>query len=356
MNQQPNLARLVVFTPMPPRPNGIADYSYELLAGLARDFDCTVVVEDGTSNSLAPPGVTVISETEYRLHNCSLASPLHIYQLGNNHDHVYILPYLQMHPGLVVLHDLTLHYLLDRVSVGAGDMSRYVDAMEAEHGVAGRILGEQFERFRLRDNNMFFDMPMIAGVARASKGIVVHSKYGAVKVKARCPSASVTVVPHQYSPPPADEVEDPREVRYELGVGESGLLFMSLGFVAKAKRIDSAIRALAAIRHRLPPFKYVIAGELRPQEVDILGLAISLGIRDRLVTPGYVSERRFFSLLQAADVVINLRHPIGGETSGTMIRALGAGACVVVVDRGPFAEIPQGAAMPVRWGWDLNSG
>ena len=108
-------------------------------------------------------------------------------------------------------------------------------------------------------------------------------------------------------------------MRYELGVGESGLLFMSLGFVAKAKRIDSAIRALAAIRHRLPPFRYVIAGELRPQEVDILGLAISLGIRDRLVTPGYVSERRFFSLLQAADVVINLRHPIGGETSGTMI-------------------------------------
>ena len=94
---------------------------------------------------------------------------------------------------------------------------------------------------------------------------------------------------------------------------------MSLGFVAKAKRIDLAIRALAAIRHRLPPFNNVIAGELRPQEVDILGLAISLGIRDRLVTPGYVSERRFFSLLQAADVVINLRHPIGGETSGTMI-------------------------------------
>jgi hypothetical protein len=75
MKQQPNLARLVVFTPMPPRPNGIADYSYELLAGLAREFDCTVVVEDGTGNSLAPPGVTVISETEYP---CTTAALPHL--------------------------------------------------------------------------------------------------------------------------------------------------------------------------------------------------------------------------------------------------------------------------------------
>jgi glycosyltransferase involved in cell wall biosynthesis len=350
MSKPPTRAGLVVFTPLPPLPNGIADYSYELLGGLAAHFDCTVVVEDGSIGTLAPAGVTVITETEYRLRAASLASLLHLYQLGNNRDHIYILPYLQSCPGLVVLHDLTLHYLLDQAAMGVDDVARYIDALEAEHGAAGLVLGEQFRRFGLRENNLFFDMPMTGGVIRSSRGIIVHSKYGAVKVRARCPSAPVTVVPHQYSPPPPDEIQDAANVRRELGVADSDLLFMSLGFASRAKRIDSAMRALAAIRDRLPPFKYVIAGEQRPHEVDIPGLTASLGLRDQVIVTGYVAERRFFSLLQAADVVINLRYPIGGETSGTMIRALGAGACVVVVDRGPFAEIAPGAAMPLRWG------
>jgi hypothetical protein len=32
-----------------------------------------------------------------------------------------------------------------------------------------------------------------------------------------------------------------------------------------------------------------------------------------------------------------------------MVRALGSGACVVVVDRGPFAEIPDGIAVKLAW-------
>jgi glycosyltransferase involved in cell wall biosynthesis len=121
-------------------------------------------------------------------------------------------------------------------------------------------------------------------------------------------------------------------------------LFVSLGFVTKQKRVDLALRALAAIRDRLPPFRYFISGELQQLEIDIPALISDLRLTDCVTSTGYLTEEDFFALVRAADVVINLRHPIGGETSGTMIRALGAGACVVVVDRGPFAEIPDGAA------------
>ena len=126
------------------------------------------------------------------------------------------------------------------------------DALQAEHGIAGLVLGQQFRQFKLREDRLFFDMPMIAGIARASRGVIVHSLYGAVKVRARCPSVPVTVVPHEYSPPPADEIEAPDDLRYELGVADTELLFMSLGFVTKAKRIDLAIRRLrrSAIAYR----------------------------------------------------------------------------------------------------------
>ena len=53
-------------------------------------------------------------------------------------------------------------------------------------------------------------------------------------------------------------------------------------------------------------------------------------------------------------MVINLRHPAGGETSGTMIRALGMGACVVLSNRGAFAEMPDEIAVKLDWNDDFD--
>jgi ubiquinone/menaquinone biosynthesis C-methylase UbiE len=52
------------------------------------------------------------------------------------------------------------------------------------------------------------------------------------------------------------------------------------------------------------------------------------------------------------DVVINLRYPTAGETSGTLIRALGAGKPVVVSDFGQFAELPDEVCLKVAPGLD----
>jgi hypothetical protein len=51
--------------------------------------------------------------------------------------------------------------------------------------------------------------------------------------------------------------------------------------------------------------------------------------------------------MNACDVAINLRHPTGGETSGTLIRLLGIGKPVIVTDHGSFAEIPDGCCAKV---------
>jgi hypothetical protein len=143
-------------------------------------------------------------------------------------------------------------------------------------------------------------------------------------------------------------------VRRSLGVDPSHVMFLSLGFVTRPKQVHTTLRALAAIRAELPPFRYVIGGEIKPEELDVSSLVRQLGLEDVVITPGYVAEEDFFSLIGAADVVVNLRHPIGGETSGTMIRALGGGACVVVVDRGAFAEIPDDCAVKLAWGPDFE--
>jgi len=70
-------------------------------------------------------------------------------------------------------------------------------------------------------------------------------------------------------------------------------------------------------------------------------------VRERVRLTGYVSEDDFFRHLKAVDVVVNLRYPTAGETSGTLIRALGGGLPVIVTDFGQFAELPDDVCLKV---------
>jgi glycosyltransferase involved in cell wall biosynthesis len=348
-------ARIVMFSPLPPKANGIADYCRELLGPLSQSIDCTVVVEDGTFRADAPPGIAILEAREYRGRAADLGDALHVYQMGNNRDHIYMLPFIAQRPGLLVLHDPVLHHLLDLATVGLGDTEGYCQALEAEYGSPGHVLARQFRNHRLRDSRMFFDLPMLGGLVAPARGVIVHSQYAAMKVLARVPEAAVHVVPHQFCPPAPARHRPPAATRARLGLAEDVFVLLSLGFVSRAKRLDDVLTALAQARDRLPPFHYVIAGEWRSEEIDLPAHISRLGLQDHVTLLGYVPDVEFFALLHAADVVVNLRHPAGGETSGAAIRALGTGACVVVVDRAAFAEIPDGAVVKLLWGPDIRT-
>ena len=49
----------------------------------------------------------------------------------------------------------------------------------------------------------------------------------------------------------------------------------------------------------------------------------------------------FNGYLGACDIVLNLRYPTVGESSGTLLRALGMGKAVIVSDVGSFREFPD---------------
>ena len=60
-----------------------------------------------------------------------------------------------------------------------------------------------------------------------------------------------------------------------------------------------------------------------------------------------MSEQRLTSLMAACDVLVNLRSPTMGETSGSVIRALSLGKAVIVSDIGWFSELPDAAVLKV---------
>jgi hypothetical protein len=158
-------------------------------------------------------------------------------------------------------------------------------------------------------------------------------------------------VPHHLSPRIEEYAGFTKSAaRKRLGLPQQPLIITALGFVTRAKKLSFSLGALAQLRSRIPPFRFVIAGEQRPSEYDISAQIESSGLRDVTICTDYLEEGEFFLHLAAADLVVNLRYPSGGESSGTLIRSLGMGVPCIVFDDGPMGELPAAVVRKVPWG------
>ena len=113
--------RVSHFSPMPPERTGIADYSALLLPALDKQLD----VRRMRRGARRPARGTDAS----------------LYHIGNNPEaHGWILRALQRHPSLVVLHEVVVHHLIAGLTLGKRNGTAYIEAMEREAGVVGRLL------------------------------------------------------------------------------------------------------------------------------------------------------------------------------------------------------------------------
>ena len=113
------------------------------------------------------------------------------------------------------------------------------------------------------------------------------------------------------------------------------------------KRIPPLLEAFTLLRKRRPGAKLLLVG-VPTERFDLDRRLERLGIGgDELIREGYVSEQRLHELMAACDVLVNLRSPTMGETSGSVIRGLSLGKPMLVSDLGWFSELPDGAALKI---------
>lgn len=314
--------RTAYFSPMPPSRSGIADYSALLVPALAERTGIEVAKQGSRKQ---PRG-----------------TDLALYHVGNDPEaHGWILEALRAHPGAVVLHEWVLHHLVAGLTLGRKDVAQYLAALERDHGIAGRLLGLGVvdgcvpPLWETRPE----DFPL-AGVvldATRGRGVIVHSRYVEERVRAWGYPGPVWRIPHPAWPEP--EVE-------EVDLGD-GLVIGCLGHLNASKRIPQLLDAFARVREAVPEARLLLVGAAAPQ-LDLPGRIERLGLpADAILREEYVDERRFWSLMAASDVVVSLRAPTMGETSGSAIRALSLGRPLVVSDVGWFAELPETIALRV---------
>jgi len=312
--------KLAYFSPMPPEKTGVADYSALLVPALRERLDVTVV-RRGSKRS--PRGTDAA-----------------LYHVGNNPDaHAWIVDALRRRPGVVVLHDFVVHHLVAGMTIGRRDGHGYLDTMEREHGVVGRLLahGVLDKRIPPLWESRPEEFPLAWFVLEHAAGLIVHSHAVHELVRRAGYERPVWVVPHPAWPVP--EVE-PRRVA-------SGPVVGCFGVVNASKRVPELLRAFAEIRAGHPEAVLLLVGPTSPG-FDLERRLQRLGLDDEgLVREGWVDEGRLWELMAGVDISVNLRHPTMGETSGVAIRSLSLGKPLVVSDVGWFSELPGDAALKV---------
>ena len=85
---------------------------------------------------------------------------------------------LRRHPGVVILHDFVLHHLVAGMTIGHRDGHGYLDAMERDHGVVGRLLahGVLDKRIPPLWESRPEEFPLASFVLQHATSLVVHSR------------------------------------------------------------------------------------------------------------------------------------------------------------------------------------
>jgi glycosyltransferase involved in cell wall biosynthesis len=315
--------KLAVWSPRPPSSSGIADYVAESLPHLSRGADVELVTDDREDSG----------------------ADLDVYHIGNSAPHAFVYRAALRKPGVVFLHDWNLHHLVLGETVEKGDVAAYLREMRRAHGEAGTFVARQVAR-GLGGGMLPALFPLNDRILEASLAVVGLTGFITSRAARRLPGRPVLHLPHHlwlpFDPPPSRA-----EARRALGLPNDDLLVTAPGLATVAKRLDVAVRAVAALRRTHASLRLVVAGDVA-KDVPLQAWAAAAGLGDAVRVTGRLGLEDFVRHLCAADVVLALRFPSHGEMSGALVRALGVGRPALVTAGSPFAEeFPDGTVVPV---------
>jgi glycosyltransferase involved in cell wall biosynthesis len=321
--------RLAFFGPLPPTPSGISDYDEELLELLREHFDIDVYV-DGTPMQ---PGAFHYSR--FTINHRKRAYDLPVYQMGNSMLHEYMYGFLFHYPGALVLHDYCLHFSRAKMLLTGENEDEYLQEVTCVHPDTP-ALGRTVWR-GMAGNLLLYYFPLAGLAVRSSLATGAHTSYVVERLSEAGHAAikipmSVRIRPAAPVPPP----EYPGK-----------LVVASFGLVTREKRLSPVLAALAELRCFYPHLKYLVVGEIAAH-YNFLREVEDAGLSGVVEVTGRVDSGRFHSLLQRADIVVNLRYPSAGEMSATLLRALAYGKPVLMSRLLQWQEIPEDAVMKIR--------
>jgi len=310
--------RVAFFSPLPPSKSGIADYSETLLSHLAP------LVELKTFTAAGDPGDADIA----------------LYQVGNNGYHGFVYETALRYPGVVVMHEANLHHLIADITIKRGDWDAYLREVEHDGGAEALSYARRVKALEVGPD--YEGVPMMRRILDTARGVIVHSQFMVDQVRRAGFTGPVARIPHGAWIPPGDRME----YRDRLGLDESTPLIGAFGFLKPYKRIAESLRAFRRLAKLEPTARMILVGEEHP-DLPVRSLIRTLDLTERVRVINFAPIDDFVGYMAATDIVLNLRYPTVGESSGSLLRALGLGKAVIVSDVGGFSEFPDDVCLKV---------
>lgn len=327
--------RLAFFSPLPPASTGVADYGAALAAELARSAPVDLFAAGPAD--LLPGNMTVRPLGEFAARRDEY--PARLYHLGNSAHYEGIWNTLACSPGVVVLHDGTLHHFWVDRTLHRGDTAGYVREMTYAHGAEGYAAAQAVSGGAFL--YPFYRFPLLARAVDAATTVIVHSATIARAVRLLRPEARVVQIDHFAFPAPPPR-RPAIELRAAVDLRPEAFHVAAFGPPAHAKRPGVTLRAFAAFAAGEPDAVFTWVGAPR-DSYELIRLARELGVERRVRLTGWVEPATLYDYMHTTDAAINLRFPTTGEASGMAMRLLAAGVPTVVTKAGWFDELPAGA-------------
>jgi glycosyltransferase involved in cell wall biosynthesis/SAM-dependent methyltransferase len=316
--------RVAFFSPMPPARSGIADYSEALIESLRPLVDLEIFSSAG--QAFDPSKFDIA-----------------LYHVGNNAFHDFVYETALRHPGVVVMHESNLHHLMTDLTIRRGDWDAYIRECEYNGGAAAGAFAERVRKLEVGPD--YEGLPMTRRLLESARGVIVHSRFMQDEMRLAGFSGPTAVIPHGAWIPEADR----NGYRHKLGLDESTPLVGIFGYLKPYKRIAESLRAFRRLVRLAPTARMILVGEPHP-EFPIEPMIRSMGLSANVRVLGFTPIDEFVGYLGACDIVLNLRYPTVGESSGTLLRSLGLGKAVMVSEIGSFAEFPDDVCLKVPVG------
>jgi glycosyltransferase involved in cell wall biosynthesis len=160
-------------------------------------------------------------------------------------------------------------------------------------------------------------------------------------------TGSIHVIPHLTFSSVDTDVPD-RDVHQLIrkhSIKEGQVVIGCLGFIGPTKRLGTVCRALRSLRGKLD-FRLLIVGA----GDDVSAMIADNTLEDITIRTEFVDGNEFSTYLRLTDIVVNLRYPSMGESSGTLTRAMALAKACIVSNSGSFADLPSDAVEKISVG------
>jgi glycosyltransferase involved in cell wall biosynthesis len=356
------MARLAYFSPLPPAPTGIADYSVDVLRLLSAFHRVDAFHAQERVDEAALPAACPAHRAEaFAQRHAERRYDLAIYQMGNGPAHDFLYHWIPRQPGLLVLHELVLHHARARAFLDSPEalayrhepssalrreaallpLQRYRDELGYSYPrQAGRLASAQLET---TGRLLPYAYPLFRLPVEASRATAVHNGFMLRAIREELPETPLARIAMPMARV-AVGAEAVARTRARHGIDRDELVVGGFGLLTPEKRIDTLARAAARARALGSRLRLLLVGPL-PDPAALWARLGELGLRDVAILTGRVPLEELPLYIEACDVVVHLRYPSARETSAALLRVLAQGRATVISDLEHLDEIPRDAVL-----------